>query len=296
MPFIIFLLSILSISLFISLFLLKREIRSIKKQIHDYENGVEKPIDIVLLDKDLTELAAEINKNQSLLKEDKLSIIRREHHLKETISNISHDLRTPLTSLIGYLQLLHKTNLTGEQEEYLNISVSRGKYLQTLINDFYDISVLENTDNVPNFIKINLNNILTEIVLSFTEQFEQKNIIPTINYPNAPTYVLADEIMLKRIITNLISNVIRYGTKELKITISNNHFIDVKFQNLISSTTKIDINKLFEKFYTVDISRNQSGSGLGLYIVKLLTEKMNGKVSANFNDNELVISLLLVKY
>lgn len=296
MPFIIFLLSILSISLFISLFLLKREIRSIKKQIHDYENGVEKPIDIVLLDKDLTELAAEINKNQSLLKEDKLSIIRREHHLKETISNISHDLRTPLTSLIGYLQLLHKTNLTGEQKEYLNISVSRGKYLQTLINDFYDISVLENTDNVPNFIKINLNNILTEIVLSFTEQFEQKNIIPTINYPNAPTYVLADEIMLKRIITNLISNVIRYGTKELKITISNNHFIDVKFQNLISSTTNIDINKLFEKFYTADISRNQSGSGLGLYIVKLLAEKMNGKVSANFNDNELVISLLLVKY
>ena len=70
----------------------------------------------------------------------------------------------------------------------------------------------------------------------------------------------------------------------------------MKFQNLISSTTKIDINKLFEKFYTVDISRNQSGSGLGLYIVKLLTEKMNGKVSANFNDNELVISLLLVKY
>ena len=147
---------------------------------------------------------------------------------------------------------MHKTNLTGEQEEYLNISVSRGKYLQTLINDFYDISVLENTDNVPNFIKINLNNILTEIVLfrkscemfeivsfrwcslliidslssfikinlnnilteivlSFTEQFEQKNIIPTINYPNAPTYVLADEIMLKRIITNLISNVIRYS-------------------------------------------------------------------------------------
>lgn len=106
-------------------FFIKKRNTLNKKQIHDYENGVEKPIDIVLLDKDLTELAAEINKNQSLLKEDKLSIIRREHHLKETISNISHDLRTPLTSLIGYLQLLHKTNLTGEQEEYLNISVSR---------------------------------------------------------------------------------------------------------------------------------------------------------------------------
>lgn len=296
MSFIILLLSVLSISLLISLFLLKREIRSIKRQLQDYENGVNKPIDLVLLDNDLTELAAEINKNQFLLKEDKLSIIRQEHHLKETISNISHDLRTPLTSLIGYLQLLQKTNLTDEQKEYLNISISRSKYLQTLINDFYDISILENTDHVPNLIKINLNNILTEIVLSFTEQFEQKNITPTIHFLNTPTYVLADEIMLKRIITNLISNVIRYGLKELKITILNNQFIEVQFQNFISPISSIDINKLFDKFYTADLSRKQSGSGLGLYIVKLLVEKMNGKVSAHFNNNELVISLSLVKY
>ena len=231
-----------------------------------------------------------------MLKEDKLSIIRQEHYLKETISNISHDLRTPLTSLIGYLQLLQKTNLTVEQTEYLNISISRGKYLQTLINDFYDITVLENKNSIPNLTKINLNTIITEIVLSFTEQFEQKKITPTINFLNTSTYVLADETMLKRIITNLISNVIRYGTKELKVTISHNDFVDVKFQNLISSNTNIDITKIFEQFYTADISRNQSGSGLGLYIVKLLTEKMNGKVSATFKDNELVISLSLVKY
>ena len=137
-----------------------------------------------------------------MLKEDKLSIIRQEHYLKETISNISHDLRTPLTSLIGYLQLLQKTNLTVEQTEYLNISISRGKYLQTLINDFYDITVLENKNSIPNLTKINLNTIITEIVLSFTEQFEQKKITPTINFLNTSTYVLADETMLKRIITN----------------------------------------------------------------------------------------------
>lgn len=293
MLFVIILLSIIAAWLFISLFLLKREIRSIKKQIHEYSNGIEKPIDIVFIDKNLTDLAAEINKNQTYKKEHNLTIIKRERHLKELISNISHDLRTPLTAMIGYLQLLQKTELKDEQREYLDIALSRGQYLQSLINDFYDISILENKSNVPALTKLNLDNILADIVLSFTEQFEEKNIVPSITFLSTPTYVMADETMLKRIIVNLISNAIRYGIRELQIKILKTDYIELVFQNVVEHEKSIDVTRLFEKFYTADISRNQSGAGLGLYIVKILAETMNGNVSARLTDNKLTINLLL---
>lgn len=287
------LLIIIILGLFIFLFLLKREICSIKKQLQDYSQSIEKPIDIVFIDKNLTDLAAEINKNQAYKKENNLALIRRERHIKELISNISHDLRTPLTAMIGYLQLLQKTELIDEQREYLDIALSRGRYLQTLINDFYDISLLENKSSEPVLTKINLDNILADTVLSFTEQFEEKCILPIITFLSSPTYVIADETMLKRIIVNLISNAIRYGTKELQIKIIKADYIELIFQNIVEHGKDLDVTRLFEKFYTADLSRNQSGSGLGLYIVKILAEIMNGNVSAQLEDDKLTIKLYL---
>lgn len=197
--------------------------------------------------------------------------------------------------MLGYMQLLQKTQLTDEQKEYTDIALSRGRYLQALISDFYDISILESKESEPILTKVNLNNILTEILLSFTEQFKVKDITPSIAFLKSPTYVITYETMLKRIITNLISNAIRYGSKQLWLEISETDKIEVAFQNNVESTKNIDISRMFDKYYTDNLSRSQSGSGLGLYIVKILSEKMNGNVTADFNGNKLTVILSLMK-
>lgn len=277
----------------ISLFLIRREIRSVKNQLKDYEEGVEKPVEIVFVDRQLTELAAEINRSRALQREARLSLLRRERYLKEAVSNISHDLRTPLTAVIGYLQLLRKTELTEEQAGFLDIAVSKSQYLQSLIRDFYDISVWESTDRPPALEKIRLDSVLTDLVLSFAEQLEEKEITPSLTFQRTPVFVMADEVMLERMVMNLLSNAIRYGTRELHMEVMEEDFVQLTFRNQVEAGAEPDLSRLFEKFYTDDDSRSSAGSGLGLYIVKLLAEKMGGSVSADFQEDWLTIHLNL---
>lgn len=277
------------------LFLLKREVRSIKRQLHERVNGNEKPVTVSLIDKDTTELASEINEVITDYKEQSVEILKREQQLKETISNISHDLRTPLTSMIGHLQLLQKTHLVHEQQEFVETVLSRGDDLRSLIGDFYDISVWEAKESIPNLKKISLDNLLANTVLMYTEQFEKQNMTPHISFLDEPTFVIADEAMLKRVVDNLLSNAINYGTDRLDIAISYDDTISITFQNTVQDGQMIDVNKIFDKFYTADLSRNHAGTGLGLYIVKLLMVKMGGTVNAIFEDSNLHIILSFVK-
>lgn len=286
---------IIIVALAAFLFLLKREVRSIKRQLHERINGNEKPVEVSLIDKDITGLASEINEVVFYCKEQNIEILKRERQLKEAISNISHDLRTPLTSIIGHLQLLHKTVLEPGQRVYVETVLSRSEDLRNLISDFYDISVWEAKESTPSLKKINLDNLLANTVLAYTEQFEKNAITLHILFLDEPTYVIADEAMLKRVVDNLISNVINYGNDDLKITIKKDDKVSVTFQNVVQDGQWIDVNRLFNKFYMVDLSRSHSGTGLGLYIVKLLMVKMGGTVKAKFKDNHLSIDLSLEK-
>lgn len=296
MKIIIIALSILLILSVTILFLLKIQIKNIIKQLK-LTDGTrdDRYISISLMDKDLTNLTSEINQLIIKQKENSLNIVKRENNLKKDIANISHDLRTPLTSIIGYLQLLKNAKLNKEYLEYVNIILNKAGILKKLINDFFELSYKEPSQNPPNFNKINLYDFITEIILEYTIDFEERSLEPILNFPKFPIFIMADTIILNRIFQNLITNALKYGKNNLIISIEDKDKVIIKFKNYIINSDEIEIEKVFERFYSHDKSRNNPISGLGLSIVKILVEKMNGKVYAAFEDDYFTIVISFPK-
>lgn len=286
-------LSLSVISLISYVFHLKAQIKSIGKQLENISEGkTEKKIDISLLDKDVEYLAGNINRNINYQKQLRIDVLRNEQKLKDSIANISHDLRTPLTSIIGYLQLLEKSELSENQRDKINILKKKSEILQNLITSFFEITIIENDSVHINLEKINLNNILSDALLQNIISFKQAGIEPIFNLPNTTIFVEADKMILQRIVQNLISNMLKYSSSYVKISLAQKEHVELSFANKVEDPKKIDVNLLFQKFYTADKSRSSGSTGLGLSIVKLLAEKINAKAVAEIEDDILTLKIV----
>ncbi|WP_341346158.1 HAMP domain-containing sensor histidine kinase [Paenibacillus sp. FSL H3-0469] len=276
------------------LFSLKRQIRNITKQMVELSLGtVEKKLSISLIDKDLNSLTAEINKNLTKQRELRIQMIRSGNHLKESIANISHDLRTPLTSMIGYLQLLSKGAVNPEQREQIGIVFRKAAHLQTLIKLFYELAVLDSEEIEPEFKNVNYSNAIMDSVVENAAMFEVRSLHPEIILPEDTVFVWADEDMLRRILQNLLDNAAKYATGDIKITLMKGSVTELIITNRISSPNEVNVERLFDRFYTSDISRNAGSTGLGLAIVKILIDKLNGTISAELLEDHLQITIVL---
>jgi signal transduction histidine kinase len=284
----------LSVILLISyVFHLKVQIKSIGKQLESISEGkTEKKIDISLLDKDVEYLAGNINRSINYQKQLRIEVLRNEQKLKDSIVNISHDLRTPLTSIIGYLQLLGKSELSENQREKINILKKKSDILQNLISSFFEITIIENDSVHINLEKINLNNFIQDALLQNIISFKEAGIEPIFDLPNTTIFVEADKMILQRIVQNLISNILKYSSSYVKISLAQKESIELSFANKVEDPQKIDANLLFEKFYTADRSRSSGSTGLGLSIVKLLVEKINAKVVAEIEEDILTLKVV----
>ncbi|WP_455055613.1 sensor histidine kinase, partial [Merdimonas faecis] len=248
-------------------------------------------IDITLLDIDIEKMKIEIN---NLIDLHALSNIEKksaERELKQAIANISHDLRTPLTSILGYIQLIEKPEVTDEErKEYLAIAKDRAKRLQILLNDFFELSVIESVDHSLKFEKLGLNSIVEEIAINLYDQFNEQQIVPSIKIPQEQMNIIGDESAIKRVIENLVINAIRYSDGNVSITLErNNTKINLTISNDVKDITEKDVELFFNRFYTADQTRSGKGTGLGLSIAKALMDKMNGKLSAELKDSWLYV-------
>ncbi|SHH33115.1 sensor histidine kinase [Clostridium grantii] len=270
--------------------LLKKDIKYITSQIKS-SKGDFTSIKVSSLDKTLDDLALQINKSYDLCNIKNIKIINDEKELRGRIANISHDLRTPLTSIMGYLELLREEDLSGEEKkEYFDIITKRTKVLQNLINSFYDLSRIQSNENKLNLKSLNLTTLLSENLVSFFNEFKEKGIEPNIYIEEDLPNIISDESSVSRIFSNLLNNIIKHGEQEVYIELKKDgNTIISQFTNATSNLNEEDIELIFNSFYTKNPTRNDENTGLGLYIVKTLVEKLGNKVEANLKDGKLSI-------
>ncbi len=257
------------------------------------EGKIEK-LRLSLPNKNIENLIAEIN---TLIDDKrKMDNIYKEKdiELREAIANMSHDLRTPLTSIMGYVYLLNDDKLDKEErKEYLKIIEKRSLVLNDLITNFYGLSRIQADQYEIKFEPVNLELVLGEIIAAFYETLDYKFGEPEINIEEGLGPVLGDKKALNRIFTNLIENIIKHGEGEVKISLKKkNKYIVMEFSNKAEELEPKDVNRIFEKFFTKDRMRTGQNTGLGLAIVKLLVEKQGQKIEAKKVGNRLVINII----
>ncbi|WP_175614679.1 sensor histidine kinase [Piscibacillus halophilus] len=274
------------------LYFLKKEIRRVNQQINKInDDTTAKKLDISYFDKDLEKLAEQINNQIDLTKKVKAEKRLTENELKRAISYISHDIRTPMTSILGYVQLLESDEITQEmKKEYINIIKNSAGRLKVLLEDFFELSIIEQEDYPMEMQIIKLNQLILEVLLGFYEEFNKRNIEPELIIPDHEITGIGDPSAVKRVLENLLVNAIRYSSGHVKIKLEKlNSSVQLTISNSTNQLSEKDIIHMFDRFYKADQTRIGKGTGLGLPIAKSLMKKMNGSLNAELIDGQLFI-------
>ncbi|HEU5141219.1 MAG TPA: HAMP domain-containing sensor histidine kinase [Bacillales bacterium] len=283
---------VVAAAVLVHLYFIKKELKAITGQLQQVNlHKSEKKIDLAFYDKDIESLVIEINRELDLVGRANAEKRRSENELKQAVANISHDLRTPLTSILGYIQLLGSDEITPEErQEYLTIIQDRTRRLQALIVDFFELSVFESTDYHLNPERIKMNSVVLDTLMSFYDQFNEQHIEPSIQMPEEDLWLTADESAVKRVIENLALNAIRHSSGGVRIQLEmQSSSIVLTISNDADNLTPHEVDKLFDRFYMADQNRSGKGTGLGLSIAKELMRKMYGELSAELQNGQLFL-------
>ncbi len=253
------------------------------------------------------QLLRQVNRYIDYHQRQRIAWQQQERQLQEQIENISHDLRTPLTSILGYLELVDDGKLSREDQEALAVVERKSRYLQGLIRDFYDLSRLERTDRPLKLEAVDITRLIRETVLSCYPEFEERHLAVELDLPETAVLLKGNREALERILHNMIQNALRYARSYFRVCVcpaeyaapqedepgemskasgdmAGKNRICLDFCNDAAHLTQADIPCLFERFYTADQARPGGSTGLGLTISKLLAETMEGAASARLTE------------
>ncbi len=285
--FIIGILLLIIFALSVKVYFLRKSAREIAEAFRDRLTAdTNTLIDISSRDRYMRKLSSEINVQLRLLRKERHRYQQGDQELKEAVTNISHDLRTPLTPICGYLDLLEREEKSEAVERYLSQIGNRMEALKGLTEELFRYSVVTSTQDLK-LERLDMVRTLEESLLSFYGVMQEKGILPEISLPEEPVYRELDTGALNRIFSNIISNALKYSDGDFVVTMTDNG--SITFSNTAKELNAVTVGRLFDRFYTVDEGRNSTG--LGLSIAKLLTERMGGNIKAEYQDTQLHICI-----
>lgn len=273
--------------LLIKIYFMKKSAREIKEKIAErMSTDTNTLIDISSSDRDMRALAESLNVQLQQLRREKLRYQQGDTELKEAVTNISHDLRTPLTAISGYLDLLEKEKTSETVRKYITQIVNRTDVMKQLTEELFRYSIVASVREM-NMESVCLNSILEESIASYYGAIVQHGIIPNVEISEIRVERTLDKSALMRIFGNIISNVIKYSDGDLFVKLTENGVIT--FSNTAKNLNAVTVGRLFDRFYTVETAKNSTG--LGLSIAKLFTEQMGGTIKAEYVNESLVITI-----
>ncbi len=284
------LLAVIIAALTAKIIIMKRSARDIARQFKEkLDEDTNTVITLQTADKDMRLLTSELN--------DQLKTLRAEHNryvcgdaeLKAAITNISHDLRTPLTAISGYLEVMKKTEKPKQIEKYLDIIEGRTDLMKQLTEELFRYSVILSSDSNADTEEVDVGRVLEDCIMGCYAALTEKGITPVIELTEEKVIRTVNKSALSRVFNNLLNNAMKYSDGDLYISFSPSG--EAVFSNTASGLTTVQVERLFDRFYTVQAARNSTG--LGLSIARTFIEQMNGTISAKLNGDKLIITITL---
>lgn len=250
-------------------------------------------IDLSSRDRHMRNLAYTINKELKKLINDRHRYQQGDAELKNAVTNISHDLRTPLTAVCGYLDMLDKEEQGENSKRYLKIIRGRTEIMKQLTEELFRYSVFTSVSDGTPSEPVILNSALEESLSAMYTSLKAGHITPSVTMPDVKVKRMLNRNALSRIFGNIISNAVKYSDGDLEITLEENGRIT--FSNHTEKLDEIQVGRLFDRFYTVETASSGS-TGLGLSIARALTEQMGGSIDAEYEDGMILIHVHFPKH
>lgn len=294
MEIIVVILIIIILFLVCYLFLLNKELNRIKKETDlVLSRKTNSLLHTEFISREVRELVNCINNHLVEIKSKESNLERKNANFIKMIRNISHDLRTPLTSSLGYVSLILETNITDEEKrKNLKIVEERLRRLSELIDSFFEFAKILSDDQKIELEEMNLVATIEKSISNHYKDFSKSNRVIEFKTSKRKINIKSNELMLVRVFDNLIRNAYKHSAGNLEIELSQtNKKVKIKFMNDLKYN-ELDVDRIFDEFYTVDISRTKGNTGLGLAIAKEFVEQLNGKIRASKKNNQLIIEII----